>query len=192
MNHAAGQDSKLVTAALTLAERHGWNGVTPARLARATRLPPSIAAAFLADPTQTMRAIADAMTAAAIGEYRHDAGNSPRERLFELMMGRFDRLQRHRGGILALQRTARNDPRLLAAIVQAIYPQFTTLLQTARIKSEPPRRQLIAAALVAMHGVTFCVWQQDDSADMARTMAALDRQLKRAEALMNLLDRQTG
>jgi hypothetical protein len=95
-------------------------------------------------------------------------GGSPRERLFDLVMARFDFLQAHRPGVLALMlwgATLRSMRWLLAA---AGVPT-TGLVGMLRIQG--------AGALWAY---TLRAWEQDDSADMSSTMAALDRALDRA------------
>lgn len=179
-----------ITALLNLAGKSGWAAVTPTKLAIAAKITEQAAATFLTTPTQTMRAIADFVTAAAAQNYRHDKRGSTREALFEILMLRFDVLQRHRAGFLALQQAARRDPRLTAALAQAIYPQCDAILRLAQITAEPPINLLQQAGLGAIYGAALCVWKRDDSPDLAKTMAALDRQLRRTEQLMRFMNRR--
>lgn len=183
-------NARQVIALLTLAGRHGWHAVTPAKFAKAAGITAKAATAFLADPAQTMRTIADYVTAAAQQDYRHDPRNTPREALFEILMLRFDIVQRHHAGFLALHSAARRDPRLTAMIVQALYSQGDAILSSARIKVDLPQALLVRIGLAGITGATLCVWRRDDSPDLAKTMAALDRQLRRAEQLMRWVDRR--
>ncbi|MGB4101761.1 MAG: hypothetical protein WBK91_07655 [Alphaproteobacteria bacterium] len=184
--------ASLVTAALTLAGKQGWTAVTPTSLAKTAKTTTKEAAAFLASPAQTMRAIADHVTTTAQRDYRHDPRNSPREALFEILMLRVDVLQRHRAGFLALHDAARHDPRLATAIAQALYPQTGALLRAAHMTTGAPESIMIRAGLSLIYGATLCVWRRDATPDMAKTMATLDRNLHRAENLMRFMERRTG
>ena len=179
MKSKAGKQWVMIEAVLTLAADHGWDGVTANRLAKKTRTPLTASATFLDDPTRLMCMIAEYITANAHDGYKHDPRNNPREALFELMMLRFDILQRHRGGILALHRAARSDPRLLTAMLCAVHAQLAVILKTA-----------IEAGLGTVYTLAFCVWRNDGSADLAPTMAALDRGLRRAESAARFMLKQ--
>lgn len=181
----------LVVAVLTLAGKYGWTAVTPAKLAKAAKVTAKEAAAFMASSAHSMHAIADFVTEAAQRDYRHDPRNSSREALFEILMLRFDVLQNHRAGFLAIHDAARRDPRLAAAITQALYPQCEAVIRLARIKTETLPAFLIRAGLAIVYGITLCTWRRDDSSDLAKTMATLDRQLRRVENLMRFLNHRT-
>lgn len=182
--------TRTITALLNLAGKSGWGAVTPAELAKAAKITEKTAAEFLATPAQTMRALADFVTAAVTQAYRHDKRSSSREALFEILMLRFDVLQRYRAGFLALQQAARCDPRLTAALAQAIYPQCATVLRLAQISIKPPTSVIYRAGLGLIYGTVLCVWKRDDSPDLAKTMAALDRQLRRTEQFIHFVNQR--
>ena len=109
-----------------------------------------------------------------------------RDRLFEVLMHRFDLLSPYKPGLRGLAREARRGrldvlgmacrlPRSLAWMLEASGISASGLKGMVRIK-------LLGLAYLA----TVRVWLEDDSADLAKTMAALDRALKRAEPFMRL------
>ena len=108
------------------------------------------------------------------------ATGRPRERVFDLMMARFDVLQAHRQGVLALMDALRTDPGLSLLLWSATLRSMRWLLEAAGV----PTTGLVGALRVqgagAMWAYALRAWQTDESADMASTMAAVDRALDRA------------
>lgn len=174
----------LVEAFLRCVGTVGWAQCTPALLARQAKVPLARAKAFLASPHAVCRKLADTITGKTLRGYRHDQQNSPRDALFEVLMLRFDVLQNHRQAMQNLSSAARRDPQLALAILQAIPPQMSALLAAAHCRDSAP---LNTIALTAIYLVVFPVWSRDESADLARTMAALDKQLNRVEAVRHKL-----
>ena len=61
------------------------------------------------------------------------------------------------------------------------------MLETAEISTSGPNGCLTVKGLVALWFATLRIWEGDESEDMARTMAALDKNLRRAERLSSML-----
>lgn len=176
-------DDKLTEALLRCIGKDGWERCSPALLARTARVPLATAKAFL-EPHHCCRKIAGHFTRLALRDYRHDKQNTPRDALFDIMMLRFDVLQSHRKAIENLSHAARRNPRLAMAILQALPEQMAALLRAAHCGDASPVNTI---ALTAIYLAVFTAWSRDASADLARTMAALDKQLNRAEAARNKL-----
>jgi hypothetical protein len=62
------------------------------------------------------------------------------------------------------------------------------MLRAAGIPVEGIEGQVRAAGLGAIYGSVFRTWLKDDDPGLARTMAALDRRLRRAESTLSSLD----
>jgi hypothetical protein len=175
-------DNHLIAhAALTLLGQKGWSALTAETLAKTAKITPATAHAFLKSPCHTMNKLTAYITHENLGNYRHDAAASPRDSLFDILMIRFDVLQKYRAGILALSREARTNPKLAAALTNAMSAPIMALLQATQIAPITPLHKLGFAAIYA---ATLWVWQRDDTTDCARTMAALDGHLRRTEKLM--------
>ena len=102
-----------------------------------------------------------------------------RDRLFDLLMRRFDALKPHRGAIAALWRELPRDPLAGAPLAPALARSMAWMLEAA---GAPPRRPfgpVRVKLLAGIHLSVMRVWLQDDSEDLGRTMASLDRALKR-------------
>ncbi len=117
-----------------------------------------------------------------------DADDTPRDRLFELLMRRFDALNDKREGARAFVTGASRDPLLgLAALCRA-ERSAVAILSAAGISTGGFLGLARINGLKAVVGCALKAWMEDDSADLAKTMATLDRALARAEKLADFMN----
>ncbi|MDX2027360.1 MAG: hypothetical protein SFW62_01840 [Alphaproteobacteria bacterium] len=183
-------EKKLTDAALKLAARREWNLLTLEEIARTAKLPLAQVKKLFPGTDAILPAIVgsmDAQTAAAFGK----AGpqGAPHDRLFEVMMARFDALQEHRRAILGIIASARRNPKLARPLLPAQLQAMEKMLTLARLKPGGPAAPLAAAGLLAVYAFALCSWRGDNSSDMAKTMAALDRALRHAGKAAEILFR---
>ncbi|HXP97229.1 MAG TPA: helix-turn-helix domain-containing protein, partial [Telmatospirillum sp.] len=117
-----------------------------------------------------------------------------RDRLFDVIMRRFDAMQPHKAGIRAIVRGSMVDPWMLLCGAPRLLLTAALMLEIAGISATGPLGRLKAKGLAAVFLAASRVWMNDDSPDMAKTMVALDRSLRRAESLMTFVrrDRHKG
>ena len=115
---------------------------------------------------------------AALGSGTPD--ETPRERLFDMLMRRIDSLQQHRDGVLALMRTLPGDPGTSLLLYSATLRSMRWLLDAAGVPAGGLTGQLRTHGLLAIWLRALRAWQDDDSADLSATMAAVDRGLDQA------------
>ncbi len=180
-------DKVLIQSAFTLAARDGWDAVSVGAAAREAALPLEQARArFPGRDAILLRfgRLADqaALTGAA-------TEGSPRERLFDVVMRRFDALQEHRAGVRALLRALPAQPALALLLAAATSASMAWMLDGAGIATTGAAGLLRTKGLTAVWFYTLRAWERDDSADLSGTMAALDRALVRAEQIGQWLDR---
>lgn len=179
---------RILDAAMQLAARRGWRDLTFGAIAQQAGVPitelrgeyrskPALLAAFT-------RAVDDALFANLTPAA---AGIAPRDQLFDLIMARFDLLAPYR---LALQRIAADlefDAGSMLALAGPSAASSYWLLQGAGIPPDGSRGWRVAG-LSMVHARAFRVWLADEDAGLARTMAALDNGLRRAERIDTRLD----
>lgn len=114
---------------------------------------------------------------------RIDASDTPRDRLFEIVMRRFDAMNENRAGARALVLGLPRDPQ--AALMSMCYLErsFRAMLEAAGISSSGIVGLVRVQGLKAVLACALNAWVRDDSDDMAKTMSALDKALNRAESL---------
>lgn len=111
-----------------------------------------------------------------------------RERLFDVLMRRIEILKPHREAIRSLARSARLDPPLALALNGIALRSAGWMLAAANIETGGLQGCARAQGLVYVMARAYRVWVDDDDAGLARTMAALDRELANGERALNLFD----
>src|ERR1700722_1720491 len=184
-------EDKITLAALRLIAGHGWKALTLDAVARAAKIPAAAVRKIFATTYDILPAIVHVVTRqteTALG--KPDSRASSHDRLFEVMMTRFDVLQKHRKAVLVLMAAARGDSKMMYALAQAQGRAMQDMLALAGLSlSAGPRQQGLAAAagLGPVYHATLWVWRNDETLDMAKTMAALDRYLRWAGRVAEIL-----
>jgi len=178
-------DQTLIAAVFDQAALRGWADVNIAEAARDAGLPlDQVRARFPGRGAVLLRfgVMAD-QAALAVGS----SEPSPRERLFDMVMSRFDALQQHRAGILQLLRAMRTDPATSMLLYGATLRSMKWLLDAAAIPSTGIIGGLRVHGLLALWLYAVRAWESDESPDLSATMAAVDRGLDRAIQAENML-----
>ena len=111
-----------------------------------------------------------------------------RERLFDVLMRRIETLKPQREAVRSLPRSARRDPALAMGLNRLALRSQQWMLAAAGIDSAGLRGRVRAQGLVVVFARALRVWFHDEDPGLARTMAALDRELASGERMLNLLD----
>lgn len=181
-----GVQDRIIDAALDLAASQGWQrtgladiaakaGVTLAELRGAFPSKASILNGFIRRTDTQVLATGKA------------EGSSARDRLFDLLMRRFDALQPHRDAVSAIVRDSICDPLVPLCHGPRLLCSMTLMLEGAGLSSAGPVGMIRTKGLALIYLAALWAWLNDDSADQARTMAVLDRGLRQAEALAKVL-----
>ncbi len=181
-------DAALIGSAFDMAEASGWERVSVAGAARQAGLPLDRARArFPGRGAILLRfgSLADQAALAAAS-----AGMAPREQLFDLLMARFDALQQHRGGVLALTRALVLRPGASLLLAAATRGSMRWMLEAAGVPVDGVLGRLRVDGLTAAWFYVLRAWARDDSVDLTATMAALDRALSRAMQAEELVGRR--
>ena len=120
---------------------------------------------------------------AVLARAPHRSGAQPaRDALFEVIMSRFDVLAAYKP---ALKSIAASWP-MEAPLVRALCQSQAWMLRAAGIRSEGLDGQLRAAGLGTVYASVYRTWLGDDDPGLAKTMAALDRRLRRGERTLQI------
>ena len=177
----------VLDAALELAALQGWRDTTLADVAEAARLPLGDVLAVYPSKAAIVSAFARTIDAKVLeGDDPDLAGQPPRDRLFDVMMRRFDALAPHKQATRAIVGATLCDPVSAVCSAFVLRRSMALMLEAAHIGSTGVRGMLRVKVLAAIHLAVLRVWFGDDSDDMARTMAALDKRLRQAESLVML------
>jgi len=176
--------AQILDAALALAADDGWHAMTIAHIADQTGLSHATICQYAPTPTAIPVLLARHADSAVLAEGAA-AEPSIRDNLFDLLMRRFDALTPYRAGILALYRPDLSSGMAVLAGGNQLGVSMGLMLDAAGDKSQGATRMIRQAALAGLWLRVARVWMRDNSADLSRTMAALDRDLNTAEMLVN-------
>ena len=173
---------KIIEAMLACIVRQGWRRLSLADIAAEAGLPilrvyrsfqskPAILCGFF-------RRIDEAVLAVPPDS---EPDERPRDRVFDLLMRRFDALSPYRAAIEVLGRELPMDPLAALAAGAGLLRSMRWMLEAAGIPGEGLGGVVAVKLTAAAYVATARVWLRDDSPDLAPTMAALDRRLRRVE-----------
>jgi AcrR family transcriptional regulator len=176
-------ETAVIDAALALAAERSWHDLALADIAaaagiglielhRAFRSKPAILGAFA-------RRI-DATTVALPAE----ADAPTRDRLFEVVMHRFDLLAPYKPGLKGLARDARRGRLDGVALACHLPRSLAWMLEISGVSAGGFKGRVRVKLLGLVYLATVRTWLRDESPDLAKTMAALDKALKRAEPFL--------
>ena len=169
----------ILDAALAVAAERGWRQATLSDVAAHAGC--GLADVYRRFPSKgaVMRAAVARIDTAVLSDIEAGQDESFRDRLFDLLMRRYDALKPHRAVIEACWRDLRRDPIAGAPLAPALARSMAWMLEAAGAPPRMPFGLVRVKLLAGIHLSTMRVWLQDDSEDLGRTMASLDRALKR-------------
>ena len=115
---------------------------------------------------------------------RRASTQGPRDAIFEVVMSRFDALAPYKAALKSASEGGALDGSLLKSLLRS----QTAMLQAAGVNTEGPAGALRVAGLASVFARAFHTWLDDTDPGMARTMAALDRNLRSGERTLGMVD----
>jgi len=182
-----GAPADLLLTAFELLAEQGWRRLSLVAVARRAGVPPAEVYRELRGRGALLGALSRRIDEAMLDVEEADlAGLPPRDRVFELMMARLEALVPFRAGLARLARAARGDPCLVLMTACRLERSLVWLQDAAGLRCSGLRARLARRALAAAYLQTIRVWFDDEAADLGKTMAELDKQLRRVQLVAGL------
>lgn len=176
---------RFIQAALDLAATRSWSTVTLADIAERAGAPLVDLKAHFDSKSAILTAFSRLVDDEVLRKApRRGAEQATRDAIFEVVMSRFDALGPHKAAIRSIAADASFDPARLGPILTSQH----WMLAAAGVQTDGLSGLVRTAGLATVYASVFRVWLEDDDAGMARTMAALDRRLRRGEAALGRVD----
>ena len=179
----------LVRSALDLAASQGWRSITLRDVADRGEVSLDAVYRRFPDKSALLMGLGRMVDAAVLAGGDTDMDEPPRDRLFDVLMRRFDVLAAHREGVRSVLADLRLDPVGALAELPGLTRSMRWMMEAAGIPSGGLIGAAKVRALAVLYLLVLRVWIDDDTPDMARTMKELDNRLKQAEQLANTFDR---
>ena len=179
---------RLVDAALKLAAERPWAHVPLGEIAREAGL--SLAELHEAAPSKShiVRAFLRRIDAAVLAGPAPDPSEPARDRLFDVLMRRFDALKPHKPAVSSIVDGLTRDPLQALCGWPGLLRSMSWMLEAAGLDASGIRGALRAKGLALVWLSSLRTFLTDESEDLSATMAALDAALKRAEPFGRALD----
>ena len=171
----------ILDAWMTVIGRDGWAGARIDAVAEVAGATTGAVAADLPDRWAALAAYGRSLDVAALAEAGDDRSASVRDRLFGLLMARFEAANDHRAAAHALAAAAPRDPGLAAFMLFSVPVSLARLADAAGVATGGLTGPLRVQALTVLYLAVARVWLGDDSPDLSATMKDLDTRLAQAE-----------
>lgn len=181
--HAKG---RVVKAALDLASERSWTSIALRDIADKAGVPladlrKDFAGGKPAILGEFMRQVDDAVLAR---NPARDPDQPARDRIFDVVMTRFDVLAPYKGAL----RSIADAPGVTLPLAGRAMASQAWMLHAAGIGTDGPLGTARVAGLASVYGSVLRTWLDEDDPQAPRTMAALDRRLKRGESVLHSLN----
>ncbi len=172
----------LVEAGLEEAASVGWRHTSMDTIAERANVALGNALILLPTKSHFVSHLLDRVDAQSLTNVtKVERDDTPRDRLFEILMRRFDVLNTHRDAYRSIFSATLRDPGSAALLICQVRRSLMRTLAAAGIDSCGLFGALRVKGLGLVGLYALRAWMKDDSADLSKTMAALDRALKEAE-----------
>ena len=180
-------------ALLRMVAAGGWRDLSYADIAKDAGL--SLAAAYEAYPSKgaILTGIGRDIDARLFASLEDDPlDGSPKDRLFDLLMRRFDTLNDHREAYAALAWELPRTPVEAGCLALQLRRSLANMLEAAGLSASGLRGAFRIEGLGALYACALRVWLKDESADLSKTMAELDKRLGQVERYINMTRRKAA
>lgn len=175
---------KLIDSAFTLAAGQPWHQISLGNIADHAGVPLIDAIHEFRDKNAILdAAIADVNEHALAECNTFTEDDTIRDRLFALLMARLDAMEPYKAGGANVLRGVTSDPVTFLFRLPRIMTAMAKMLEAAGVDSSGLCGALRTKGLALVFVSTVRVWLTDDSADLAPTMAELDKNLGRADMM---------
>ncbi len=172
----------IIATALTLAAEQRWKEISLNHIASAAKLPLSEVYGVFPSKTAILAGYSRQIDVDTLAARDADAAQAPvRERLFDVLMKRFDALNPHKQAIANILGDSCADPLAAFSGLAPLCQSMAWMLEGAGIGTQGPLGLVRIKGLSMIYLSALAVWLRDESPDMAKTMACLDKRLRQAE-----------
>ena len=180
---------KIINSALHLAVTQGWEYTTLRDIALCAELSMSDVFEHIDDKNDILVLLGRMIDRKVMEniEISDDDSTCPRDRLFDVTMDRYEALGDYREGVCAIFESFKYDPKQVVVSMPHLCRSMSWMLEVSGIETAGIKGALKVAGLTGIYLEVLKVWLKDESADLSKTMAALDKALGRAERMANVL-----
>jgi ubiquinone biosynthesis protein COQ9 len=178
-------------ALLELVETQGWIDLSFAEIAEKAGVPIAEAHRIYPSKTAVLLGLTRAIDERILNSLSADPlEGTAKDRLFDIVMRRFDVLKSDREAYRRLMRQLPATPGAFAALLCQLRRSLSLSLEAAGISASGLKGALRLKGLLAIYVAGLRAFANDDSEDLAKTMAEIDKRLGQAEKISEMVQRR--
>ncbi|MBD21381.1 MAG: hypothetical protein CMM37_10110 [Rhodospirillaceae bacterium] len=180
--------SGIIKAALKCASEVRWKRVSLRKIAEEADI--SVAEIYKYFPSKIaiVGALLERSTDLIISSDEPYSSNEPvHDRLIDNILKRFDILEQDKQAIISIVKDTKFDPLANLFLAPKLFDSMAQTLEKSGIDSSGLVGMMRIKGITVIYLMTFNIWIYDNSPDLAKTMAFLDRRLKQAVNIASVL-----
>jgi AcrR family transcriptional regulator len=177
---------RVIDAALELSSRMGWDMVTMTDIAEKAGASLAELSDHFDDKTDILIAYGKRIDKKMLEAFAEPDPAAPsRDRLFDILMERFDIIGADRAAVVSILKSFTGDPKQAVISFPHLGRSMAWTLEAAGVETSGLKGAVRVMGLAGVYLYALKAWMDDDSPDLSKTMAALDKGLSRAEQCAN-------
>lgn len=180
-------------ALLRMVAAGGWRDLSYAEIAKDAGL--SLATAYDVYPSKAaiLTGIGRDIDARLFASLEEDPlDGSVKDKLFDLIMRRFDILSEHKEAYAALAWELPRTPLMASCLMFQLRRSLANMLEAAGVSASGLRGAFRIEGLGAIYACALRTWLRDETADLSKTMAELDKRLGQVDRCIGMARRGRG
>ncbi len=113
--------------------------------------------------------------------------SSTKDMLFEVIMARFDVLQKYRKSFLKLFESFKTKPQKSISLIPSFLESMFLTASIAHLEIKGIKGSLIIKGIFIIYIATYLEWMNDTSKSLERTMTTLDKYLNQSSKILNYI-----
>ena len=172
-------ENAVIDAALKVAARRSWRDVRLGDIAAEASLDLADLAKVASSKADILRRFSRRTDRALLQSLKNQpVEGEPHDRLFEIVMRRLEILLPHRAALASILEAPAGHPTGLLMLAGSAATTQRWMLAAAGLEEDGPAGLVKQGGLACVYARTLRVWLRDDDPGLARTMAALDGDLR--------------
>ena len=113
--------------------------------------------------------------------------SSAKDMLFEVLMARFDILQKNRKSFIEIHKAFKKSPQYFIQLLPSFLESMIITSELAKYNVNGLKGSIRLKGLMLVYFATFFQWLEDQTTSLERTMTQLDKNLDQAEKFVKLI-----
>ena len=180
--------NKVFEACLKVIERDGWKGFSFAKASQDSGIPLSVFHEQFSSPSEVMIHLFKIIDQAVLKNLDSYEDLSPKDALFDILMNRFEAALPYKTILKSFWGDWIMNPLEAPAFACHGFSSMAWMLEAAGLESRGIKRFLRVQGITTLYLLTLKTWLADDSPDLGKTMATLDKGLLKLERAARILN----